>query len=511
MEAIKFGLYCIYAVTVTLACSVIGILAGIGQPCVEYVIAAVQVLGTRPAGLPERQHVFTAPAEAEPARPNYYYGPARSDLRYVLQVATARWRRAANWWEESLGELLDPVDAPSRATAPIGVGLAAGLILALPFGALLVAAMWLTHEIVVDIATVGVRSAARTLRAVDSAILSARHIKVRCVACFERIPYPAYRCPNPKCDHIHWDIRPGRYGVVRRTCECGERMPTLLLLGTARKLEAVCPHRACHHPLEYRPGEVQEIILPIFGSKGAGKTLLLLGIIRALGRARRPGVHVDAADTATRERLDDLESALATDSSVPATPAVPPRAHVLRLRIGRHRRIIQFLDTAGELFYTSQRSADLIYLGAANTFVLVIDPLSINTFWNSLPSAARERFTPHRSAAPHPELAFQQTVDRIVEMGKPRAQHRLAIVFSRADLLGTKYGPGSDNSVEIRKWAVDDLGLTGLVHQAELEFREVAFFRTAAFGENEDNLNKLVHWIMRAEGITRGTSTNFPI
>ena len=202
--------------------------------------------------------------------------------------------------------------------------------------------------------------------------------------------------------------------------------------------------------------------------------------------------------------------ALKSDSSLPATPAVLPRAYVLRLRIGRHRRIIQFLDTAGELFYTSQRSAELIYLGAANTFVLVIDPLSINGFWNSLPSAAREQFTPHRSVAPHPELAFQQTVDRIAEMGKPRAQRRLAIVFSRADLLGTKCDPGSDDSAKIRKWAADDLGLTGLLHQAELVFREVAFFRTAAFGDNANNLNRLVHWVMRAEGITRGTSMDLP-
>ena len=271
MESIKFTFYIIYAVTVALACSVIGIVAGIGQPCVEYVIAAVQVLGTRPAGLPERQHVFTPPEGGEPARPNYYYGPARSDLRYVLQVARARWRRAANGWEKSVDDLLSPVGAPSRATAPIGVGLAAGLIFALPFGALLAAAVWLTHEIVVDIATVGVQAAAKILLAVDSVILSVRHIQVRCVACFERIPYPAYLCQNPSCDNTHWDIRPGRYGVLRRSCNCGARMPTVLLLGTARKLEAVCPHRACHHPLEYRPGEVQEIILPFSAPEGQAR------------------------------------------------------------------------------------------------------------------------------------------------------------------------------------------------------------------------------------------------
>jgi hypothetical protein len=200
--------------------------------------------------------------------------------------------------------------------------------------------------------------------------------------------------------------------------------------------------------------------------------------------------------------MDDFESALARDSAVPATTTITPRAYVLRLRIGRQRRIVQLLDAAGELFYDSQRSAELIYLGAANTFVLAIDPLSINAFWDCLPSAAREQFAADRSVAPHPELAFQQTAERIAEMAKLRAQHRLAIVFSRADLLGTKYGPGTGESAEIRKWAVNDLGLAGLLRQAESEFREIAFFHTAPFGGDEDTLSPLAHWIMRAEGIT---------
>jgi len=504
MDSIKSVATFIYAVVAALSTAIVGMLICLGQPCIEYMIACVQVLYTHPGGLPARRQVFTAPAGSDPAKPNYLYGPARSDLVYIRQVAGSRFSSAIDWWGETVGDLVDPVGASARLTAPIGVGLGIGLILALPFAALLVAMVLLAHEIVVDIAAVGVWSTANALRAVDSAILSARHIQLRCVACFERIPYPAYICPNPKCDHIHWDIRPGRYGVLHRTCECGERMPTALLLGTARKLAAICPHRACQHQLEYRPGEEQETILPIFGAKGAGKTLLLYGITKTLSQASRPGIHVAPADPVTSTWLKDIEAALARDSAVPATPAATPRACVLRLRVGRQRRLVQFPDAAGELFYSSQHSADLIYLGAASTFVLVVDPLSIEAFWNSLPSAARERFAPYRSVAPPPELAFQQTADRIAEMGKPRAQHRLAIVFTRADLLRREYGPGPGDSAEIRKWAVDDLGLAGLLHQAESDFREVAFFHTAPFGENENDLNTLVHWLMRAEGITPG-------
>ena len=61
-------------------------------------------------------------------------------------------------------------------------------------------------------------------------------------------------------------------------------------------------------------------------------------------------------------RGSDLDAALAENFPVPATPAAElPKAYVLRLRIGRYRRIVvQLFDAAGELFYDSQRSADLV-------------------------------------------------------------------------------------------------------------------------------------------------------
>ena len=198
------------------------------------------------------------------------------------------------------------------------MGLAIGLVVGLPLAAGLIAAVSLAHEALMGVATISVQCTATALRAVDRALLRVRQIKVRCVACFERISYPAYLCPNPRCRETHWNIRPGRYGVLRRTCQCGRRMPTLLLLGSARQLDAICPHRACKQPLEHRPGEEREIIFPIFGSKGAGKTLLLYGIIKTLQASVRPGIHVDYADSATAARMRDLDSALAEGFTVPA-------------------------------------------------------------------------------------------------------------------------------------------------------------------------------------------------
>jgi hypothetical protein len=500
MDFIRAAATFIYAVLAGLICAVIGMLVCTGQVFGEYIIAAVQVLLIHPVGLPERAYVFTVPAGGDPAKPNYLFGPARSDVRYIWQVTLSRWQNAAGWWLDAVGGLWDVNGFSQRLTAPIAGGLAVGLVVALLPAALLMVMVWLANEILLDFAMVSARCAVTAFRAIDSAYLSVRHIQVRCISCFERIPYPAYLCP--KCKKIHWDIRPGRYGVLRRTCECGMRMPTLLLFGAAEQLEAICPRRACQHPLDYRPGEVQEVILPLFGPKAAGKTLLLWGIVKTLRQSARPGVRADTATPDTATRLHELDAAIAAGSQVEATlAAVLPKAYVLRLRIGRHHRILQLPDPAGELFYDSLRSADLLYLGAASTFILVIDPLSITDFWENLPSARRDELNAHRSTAPHPDQVYQQTADRIAQMGKRHAQRRLAIVFSRADLVGMENGPGAGAGEGVRKWAVDDLGLAGLLRDAESDFREVALFHTAPFGSKENGLDALVHWVMRAEGV----------
>lgn len=502
-DTVKSVGYLIYAVVATLAGMAVGAAICAVQTVAEYLIGCTQVLVIRPGGLPDRRHVFTPPAESDPARPSYFYGPARSDLRYIRQVAWSRWQDAADFWSGLVGDMLDAAEDSRKVTAPPAVGLAIGLIVAVPFAAVLAVAAGLTHEVAVDLATVSVRCMATALRAVDSALLRVRHIKVRCVACFERLSYPAYLCPNPKCRDIHWDIRPGPYGVLRRRCRCGQSMPTLLLLGSARRLDAICSYRACQQPLEHRPGKEREVIFPIFGAKGAGKTLLLFGIVKTLQDLVRPGIRVEAGDASTASRIRDLDSALAENFPVPATPAAElPKAYVLRLRIGRYRRIVQLFDAAGELFYDSQRSADLVYLGAANTFVMVIDPLSINDFWDSLPSAERGRLAADRSIARHPQPVYQQTADRITEMGQQRVPRRLAIVFSRADLIGTRLGAGVNTRDGVPEWVEDSLGLAGLMREAESDFREVALFHTAPFSSADNSLTNLVHWLMRAEGIT---------
>ena len=486
MEFLRALVLFLYAVVAVSAAAIAGLLVGVYLIIVGCVTAVIRVGFTRPADLPERASTFTLPPDGEKAKPNYLYGPARSDLHYVGQVTWSRWQRSAASWRAKVGGMLDPGDTVLALTGPIGVGLAVGLTAAILIMAVVAGAALLATEIVLDLCTVSVRCAALALRAVDSGLLHVRHIRVRCIACFEPIAYPAYLCRV--CKTPQWDIRPGRYGVLRRTCECGHSMPTLLFLGTA-KLDAICPRRGCEHPLDYRPGEVREIILPLFGPKRAGKTVLLWGIVKTLQGSARPGVRVEYGNADTATWVSDIDNAIASDlSKVPATTAPRPKAYVLRLQVGRYRRILQLPDPAGELFYDSRLSADLLYLGAASTFILVIDPLSMDVFWQGRPEEWQKRPEDDRSAAHHPDQIYQRAAERIMQMGRRSAQRRLAIVFSRADLVRGGYGPASASQEDMRKWAEHELGLGDLLRDAESDFHEVTLFHTEPFSCDEHGL-----------------------
>ena len=57
---------------------------------------------------------------------------------------------------------------------------------------------------------------------------------------------------------------------------------------------------------------------------------------------------------------------------------------MIRLSVNRSTRILQFYDAAGERFYNTDRTEELRYLNKAQTFILVIDPLSVESFWQQL-------------------------------------------------------------------------------------------------------------------------------
>jgi hypothetical protein len=57
--------------------------------------------------------------------------------------------------------------------------------------------------------------------------------------------------------------------VLRRRCQCGNKIPTLLILGGYR-MTAMCT--TCGRQMSDETGRFSELVLPLLGGQSAGKT-----------------------------------------------------------------------------------------------------------------------------------------------------------------------------------------------------------------------------------------------
>jgi len=472
----------------------------LGMP-IAYFTGLERVLVGRDPSLPSPVRRVKLPADADPAVPQYFYGPALADADLAVRIASGECRRLCQRASRIVGSAF-ATDLPPL-TWPLGIGGAIGMAVGTVVGAVATAGCACVHLLAVGISAAAVRAAGSALRAADSVVLRVKNVKMVCPDCYGRVPYPAYECPGDGCTHRHRDIRPGRFGILRRRCQCGAQMKTLLLFGSAG-MNAYCPR--CNHPLEHRPGHAPELVLPFFGAAGAGKTRLLFSMVTQLQQwsgkqkpAERRGKRfaVQFGDSTTTRKLENADQLLSPDIDIDKTRTELPRAYVIRLVSMRRTRIVHMFDAAGELFYTSERTQELGYLDKARTFILVIDPLSVEAFWDRLLPDQQGELKAVRSAAPSPELAYQQAHQEIESMGMRLRKARLAVVFSRADLIDTR-------TEDVAIWARDELGLGNLVRSARLNFGEACFFHTAAVmtgGVLDESIPALLRWVLARNGI----------
>lgn len=499
-----------------------GIAYAVGIPAC-YVIGLFKVLALRPDNLSHKPKWYPQRQDGqEPAVLGYFYGfrsPAFAEIHQVILVARSQAIDLVKLGRKMLRSGFTGI-APRGArvwpkariiTIPLSAGAAIGMGVGIAVGAVGFVGIAAVHAIAAAVVFLIMATVGQVLRLIDTGLLRIKNIRMVCPHCFERVPYPAYKCKS--CAEMHKDVRPGRFGIIRRRCLCGTALPTLLLfrLASSDKLDAYCPLENCKQPLEHRPGEAQEIVLPFFGAADAGKTRLMYGIV-ALLRATR-NLDAELADSATAASLNDVKEWLAPGVMTGKTLTELPRGQIVRVTSKNAPRLLQFYDTAGERFIAAETTEELRFLTKARTFILVIDPLSVESLWQSLPRERRAELTAIRSKpagndkVPSPELAYQQTHQQMEAMGVKLKKARLAVVFSRADVLDNFNGEPAE------EWATDTLGLGNLIRSARLEFGETAFFRTASVisnsGELHPSLTELTRWLVAANGITIPETQNW--
>jgi Double-GTPase 2 len=477
----------------------------------RYVASFCEVLG-----IPEASKAAPPPVPPqhyskdgrEPAYEHYLFGQARRDLNLALSRVVTRFRRDFSAEARQIVNSRLTVTGTGYWTMPvlwhmlIGLMFMAGLVLGTLTATLLLAAATAIQVLIVIIVAWAGISATFALRVIDSALLRIRGIRMTCPNCYRHISYPSYRCPD--CGVLHHDIRPGRYGVLRRHCVCGRSLPTLLLLGS-HQMTAFCPFEGCEVQLADDQGTAAELTVAIFGGPNAGKTRLLTVMVMALkDRTAQQTAVVNYADRVTARRVSELTPAVFSNLPTPRTGPDQPRAYSLYIKpADRKPRLVHFFDTAGEKFYDSGKLTALRYFRLAGTFIFVIDPLSIDGVWDKLTPSRQSELSPR--AGHSPTYVFQQVVRNVEEMGVDLKHVRLGVAVSKADMLSQVELPApSQDSASVEKW-LEEMNLDDLVRSIRHAFDEVRFFHTSAMLTDSSipaAIDELIDWILTGSGLT---------
>jgi len=436
-------------------------------------------IGSESRALAVPRPVAGAGASAPAAYQHYLFGQAWQDARQAaLLTFRGQWKITTQVWG-GLTRTAFARGATLEARMVAGaiqiIGITIGFLLAA--GILVLAAI--TQAAAIAVLVSGCLLGVYLLRGLDTAALRIRRIGITCVNpdCYKPVPYPAYGCPG--CNTLHVDVRPGRFGVTRRVCGCGHKMTTLLLFGS-HTMKAYCPH--CRRELEESAGVRPEIVVPVFGAPGAGKTQLMTAlVIGAEAAAPLAGGRVEPADDHTRRWLAGARQELFDHKATAKTGVAlqRPYSFVLKPRRGRGR-LLKIFDAAGEVFADSSKIDTMRFALAASTFAFVVDPLSIETVWSALGPATRSSLREVR-ASREPGSVFEQTIQNFLNMGVETAKASLMVAVTKADLIETQLEDAEVfDDASIRKWLVDTLKLDNMVRAMDHAFRDVRFMLTSA-------------------------------
>lgn len=337
--------------------------------------------------------------------------------------------------------------------------------------------------------------------ALDLIYRGLKKISSNCSNCQSHFSLPVYVCPD--CGEEHTKLVPSKYGIWKRTCECGCKLPTTFFNGR-QKLEAYCP--VCGMSIKDGGSHV-DLPIPVIGGASAGKTCLINQAVTAIEQmANEYGLEYEYSSDGN----DDYEENYSNMSQ----GYLPQKTNEMRLRYYRFyltpkksnvKNLVSLCDIAGEVYSDSTSLGEQIGYKHASGFLMVIDPLSIDDFRNELSS----EIDPSKYGYSNDSIdavvnMLITTLENMVGAGsKDIIGNNLAVVFSKSDIPGLedKIGETAVNAyMEANPKVVDrlealnavcerflmDYGEFNFLNNIRTKFKTIQFFVSSSLGHNVD-------------------------
>ncbi|MEW2578262.1 TRAFAC clade GTPase domain-containing protein [Streptomyces syringium] len=357
-----------------------------------------------------------------------------------------------------------------------GLGVAVGAALGAACTAGLFAVILLTLALLVAVVCAALAATALAVRAVERAGLLARGVRMKCPypGCYRPIALPVYHCPD--CGASHARLRPGRFGALWRICACGRKLATSLPAGRDA-LTGHCPH--CAERLPRKLAAARIVHVPIVGGTSSGKTMLLAAMVAGLRSwDRRGSLEVEFATVEDARELDALDRQLAGDGFTHATTARQPRAFMLRVSLGRRRRLLYLYDPMGETLRDAKTVREQQYLAHATGVVMVVDALAEPGVRARLGGDDAPRAVSARPSPEGPTATYDRLAGEMQALTGRRRRTPVATVVTKRDVLDQLVSlpvPGP----RIDSW-LESIGLGNLVRGLDHSFGRTRYWAVSA-------------------------------
>ena len=345
-----------------------------------------------------------------------------------------------------------------------------------------------------------------------------KQISNTCSNCQHKIKIPVYICPE--CGREHTRLIPSKYGIFKRTCICGAKLPTIFLTGR-EKLDSKCPH--CE--VELADTTHVDITIPVVGGPSAGKTCYIHMAMADIDKYSYED-HGLEYEYDTSNSTDEY----AANMSYLKAGSVPAKTSDMRLRFYRFylkpkkafKHLISLCDVGGEIYDDSASLGEQIAFSHVKGIIMVIDPLSIKEYRKEL-EKQNVNVAQYGPSAKEIDEILTMLITTLENMcgvsSKALLDRDVAIVFSKGDIPGladkigrkavAKYmAKNPESSILEAQNAVceqflKDYDEYGFINAVKSKFKVVQYFSCSALGHNEDGsdftssgVSEPVYWII---------------
>jgi GTPase SAR1 family protein len=442
--------------------------------------------------------------EKQPAKKSYFFGKGYKDIKNTIIESWQRNADTARYYQDKTTEFWENWEK-TWFWKPLAFGTVFAGISVLVFGTTFFLALSAIHITILVMVFLTIYILFSLLWGIDKIYRFWRRVFVSCPVCHHKADLPHYLCPN--CNNIHTRLIPSSYGIFKRRCECGEKLPTTFFNGRS-DLPAICPK--CKH--ELKTGEATPICIPIVGGQSVGKTCFLFSAAKGFIEdiASKNSWNIRFLDQQNQELYNRVSRNFSHGMLPAKTPDLTPTAFNFFIASKRWHpeKLMYFYDAAGE----SVKNANILvrhkFYSYFHGIIFIIDPFSIPELMADYQRNLKRHEKEIKPSDMMLDDAFDTMLINLEKNYKLKREQAIkqpcAIVINKVDAfdLSDRIGENAakelmkqDTSIKtisdaINKLCKDNLtewGLGHFIRNLEYKFSNYRFFTCSALGHLPNN------------------------